>query len=135
MLDTARSSSNPPNVKQLTEAQRSTTKPQPSAAASRSPASKPSSAAKPAPTPSATFNQKTNSYTFSTSLLKLQVDISPATVGQNAIHLYAVKPDGSGPQTVVEAGGVAAYRTRRVRNPLIRRLGRHGVRPGTSWEK
>ncbi|WP_432979287.1 copper resistance CopC/CopD family protein [Dactylosporangium sp. CA-233914] len=44
----------------------------------------------------------------STSLLKLQVDISPATVGQNSIHLYAVKPDGSGPQTVVEWKATAA---------------------------
>lgn len=44
----------------------------------------------------------------STSLLKLQVDISPATVGPNSIHLYAVKPDGSGPQTVVEWKATAA---------------------------
>ncbi|WP_433210354.1 copper resistance CopC/CopD family protein [Dactylosporangium sp. CS-047395] len=44
----------------------------------------------------------------STSLLKLQVDISPATVGQNSIHLYAVKADGSGPQTVVEWKATAA---------------------------
>ncbi|WP_433051495.1 copper resistance CopC/CopD family protein [Dactylosporangium sp. CS-033363] len=43
-----------------------------------------------------------------TSLLKLQVDISPATVGQNSIHLYAVKADGSGPQTVVEWKATAA---------------------------
>jgi copper transport protein len=46
--------------------------------------------------------------TVSTSLLKLQVDISPATVGQNSIHLYALKPDGSGPQAVVEWKATAA---------------------------
>ncbi|MFG2038507.1 copper resistance CopC/CopD family protein [Dactylosporangium sp. NPDC048998] len=47
--------------------------------------------------------------TVSTSVLKLQVDISPATVGQNSIHLYALKPDGSGlPQTVVEWKATAA---------------------------
>ncbi|WP_433080244.1 copper resistance CopC/CopD family protein [Dactylosporangium sp. CA-052675] len=44
----------------------------------------------------------------STNLLKIQVDISPATVGMNSIHLYAVKPDGSGPQTVVEWKATAA---------------------------
>lgn len=46
--------------------------------------------------------------TVSTNLLKLEVDISPATVGQNSIHLYALKPDGSGPQTVVEWKATAA---------------------------
>ncbi|GAA2390788.1 copper resistance CopC/CopD family protein [Dactylosporangium salmoneum] len=47
--------------------------------------------------------------TVSTSLLKLQVDISPAKVGPNSIHLYATKADGSGlPQTVVEWKATAA---------------------------
>nr|BFE65378.1 copper resistance protein CopC [Dactylosporangium thailandense] len=44
----------------------------------------------------------------STNLLKIQVDISPATVGMNSVHLYAVKPDGSGPQAVVEWKATAA---------------------------
>ncbi|MEV6924162.1 copper resistance protein CopC [Dactylosporangium sp. NPDC051485] len=47
--------------------------------------------------------------TVSTSLLKLQVDISPGKVGPNSIHLYATKADGSGlPQTVVEWKATAA---------------------------
>ncbi|WP_432831221.1 copper resistance CopC/CopD family protein [Dactylosporangium sp. CA-092794] len=46
--------------------------------------------------------------TLSTNLLKLEVDISPATVGPNSIHLYALKPDGSGPQSVVEWTATAA---------------------------
>jgi copper transport protein len=46
--------------------------------------------------------------TVSTSLLKLQVDIAPGTVGQNSIHLFALKADGSGPQKVVEWKGTAA---------------------------
>ncbi|MER7002307.1 copper resistance protein CopC [Dactylosporangium sp. NPDC000555] len=56
--------------------------------------------------------------TVSTSLLKLQVDISPATVGQNSIHLYAFKPDGSGPQAVVEWKATAALPAKGI-EPLI----------------
>jgi putative copper export protein/methionine-rich copper-binding protein CopC len=46
--------------------------------------------------------------TYSTNLLKLQVEIAPASVGQNSIHLYAIKADGSGPQPVVEWKATAA---------------------------
>ncbi|GGM72466.1 transport integral membrane protein [Dactylosporangium sucinum] len=46
--------------------------------------------------------------TVTTNLVKLQVDVSPATVGQNTVHLYALKPDGSGPLKVVEWKATAA---------------------------
>ncbi|MET7399995.1 copper resistance protein CopC [Dactylosporangium sp. NPDC005572] len=46
--------------------------------------------------------------TSTTNLVKLQVDVSPATVGQNTVHLYALKPDGSGPLKVVEWKATAA---------------------------
>ncbi|GAA3450395.1 copper resistance CopC/CopD family protein [Dactylosporangium matsuzakiense] len=59
----------------------------------------------------------------STSLLKLQVDISPATVGQNSIHVYAVKPDGSGPQTVVEWKATAALASKGIEPLTVPMLG------------
>jgi copper transport protein len=40
--------------------------------------------------------------TVSTKLFKLEVDVSPAKVGANSVHLFALKTDGSGPQTIVE---------------------------------
>jgi copper transport protein len=48
------------------------------------------------------------SSTMTTNLMKLEVDVSPAVVGQNSIHLYALKPDGSGPLTIVEWKATAA---------------------------
>jgi copper transport protein len=59
----------------------------------------------------------------STSLLKIQVDISPATVGVNSIHLYAVKPDGSGPQTVVEWKATAALPAKGIEPLAVPTLG------------
>ncbi|MFF5233994.1 copper resistance CopC/CopD family protein [Dactylosporangium sp. NPDC000521] len=43
-----------------------------------------------------------------TNLVKLEVDVSPGRVGPNTVHLYALKPDGSGPQTVAEWKATAA---------------------------
>jgi copper transport protein len=48
------------------------------------------------------------SETLSSKLFKLEVDVDPATKGVNIIHLYAFKPDQSGPQTVVQWTGTAA---------------------------
>ncbi|MFI5916151.1 copper resistance CopC/CopD family protein [Dactylosporangium sp. NPDC051541] len=59
----------------------------------------------------------------STSLLKLQVDISPATVGQNSIHVYAVKSDGSGPQAVVEWKATAALPAKGIEPLTVPMLG------------
>ncbi|UWZ35775.1 copper resistance protein CopC/CopD [Dactylosporangium roseum] len=56
--------------------------------------------------------------TMSTNLMKLQVDVSPATVGQNSIHLYALKPDGSGPLKVVEWKATAALPSKGI-EPLV----------------
>ncbi|MGI5181075.1 copper resistance CopC/CopD family protein [Dactylosporangium sp. CA-152071] len=46
--------------------------------------------------------------TVTTNLVKLEVDVSPGRVGPNTVHLYALKPDGSGPQTVAEWKATAA---------------------------
>lgn len=46
--------------------------------------------------------------TVTTNLVKLEVDVSPGRVGPNTIHLYALKPDGSGPQSVAEWKATAA---------------------------
>jgi copper transport protein len=48
------------------------------------------------------------SQTFSTKIFKVEVDVEPAAKGVNIIHLYAFKPDQSGPQTVVQWSGTAA---------------------------
>ncbi|GAA2620555.1 copper resistance protein CopC [Dactylosporangium fulvum] len=56
--------------------------------------------------------------TMSTNLMKLQVDVSPATVGQNSVHLYALKPDGSGPLKVVEWKATAALPSKGI-EPLV----------------
>ena len=48
------------------------------------------------------------SATVTTNLVKLEVDVSPGKVGPNTVHLYAFKPDGSGPLSVVEWKATAA---------------------------
>ncbi|HTJ35259.1 MAG TPA: copper resistance protein CopC [Dactylosporangium sp.] len=61
--------------------------------------------------------------TVTTNLLKLQVDISPGQVGLNAVHLYALKPDGSGPQTVVEWRATAALPSKEIEPLAVPLLG------------
>jgi copper transport protein len=80
--------------------------------------------------------------TVSTNLLKLQVDISPAKAGLNAIHLFAVKPDGSGPQTVVEwraTAGLPAKGIEPLTVPMLaigddHAVGQVTLTPGGTWE-
>ena len=54
-------------------------------------------------TPAGPFSE-----TLSTKLFKVEIDLLPAAKGVNTIHLYAFKPDQSGPQTVVQWSGTAA---------------------------
>jgi len=54
---------------------------------------------------------------------EVQVDISPGQVGLNAVHLYALKPDGSGPQTVVEWRATAALPSKEIEPLAVPLLG------------
>ena len=46
--------------------------------------------------------------TLTSTQFRLEVDVAPAKVGPNTIHLYAFQADGNGPRTVVEWKGTAA---------------------------
>jgi copper transport protein len=80
--------------------------------------------------------------TVTTNLLKLQIDISPATVGPNSIHLYALKADGVTPQTVVEWKATAALPAKGIEPITVptlavgddHALGQVTLNPGGTWE-
>lgn len=63
------------------------------------------------------------STTVTTTLVKLEVDVSPGRVGPNTVHLYAFKPDGSGPQTVVEWKATAALPAKGIEPIVLPTLG------------
>ncbi|MEV0133604.1 copper resistance protein CopC [Dactylosporangium sp. NPDC050688] len=58
------------------------------------------------------------STTVTTNLVKLEVDVSPGRVGPNTVHLYAMKPDGSGPQSVAEWKATAALPSKGI-EPIV----------------
>jgi copper transport protein len=67
--------------------------------------------------------------TLTTSTMALQVDIFPATVGNNSIHLYAYTPDNK-PLTVVEWTATAALPSKGIEPiaiPLLRLTDFHAV--------
>ncbi|HEX5199979.1 MAG TPA: copper resistance protein CopC [Actinoplanes sp.] len=71
----------------------------------------------------------TVSQTLTSSTMALQVDIFPATVGNNSIHLYAYTPDNK-PLTVVEWTGTAALPAKGIEPieiPLLRITDFHAV--------
>ncbi|WP_203728426.1 copper resistance CopC/CopD family protein [Paractinoplanes durhamensis] len=71
----------------------------------------------------------TVSQTVTSSTMALQVDIFPATVGNNSIHLYAYTPDNK-PLTVVEWTGTAALESKGIEPiqiPLLRITDFHAV--------
>ncbi len=71
----------------------------------------------------------TVSKTLTNSTMALQVDIFPATVGNNSIHLYAYTPDNK-PLTVVEWTGTAALQSKGIEPipiPLLRITDFHAV--------
>ncbi|MGI5245193.1 copper resistance CopC/CopD family protein [Dactylosporangium sp. CA-139066] len=80
--------------------------------------------------------------TVSSDLLKLQIDISPGQVGLNAIHLYALKPDGVQPQTVVEWKVTAALPSKGIEPITVPTLaigddhavGQVTLNPAGTWE-
>jgi copper transport protein len=81
-------------------------------------------AAETAATTSSTVTQ-----TLTSSTMALQVDIFPATVGNNSIHLYAYTPDNK-PLTVVEWTGTAALESKGIEPiqiPLLRITDFHAV--------
>jgi copper transport protein len=63
------------------------------------------------------------STTVTTNLVKLEVDVSPGRVGPNTVHLYALKPDGSGPLTVVEWKATAALPAKGIEPIVLPTLG------------
>jgi copper transport protein len=71
----------------------------------------------------------TVSQTLTSSTMAMQVDIFPATVGNNSIHLYAYTPDNK-PLTVVEWSGTAALESKGIEPiqiPLLRITDFHAV--------
>jgi copper transport protein len=75
----------------------------------------------------ATTNTVTKTLTSST--MALQVDIFPAAVGNNSIHLYAYTPDNK-PLTVVEWSATAALPAKGIEPiqiPLLRLTDFHAV--------
>jgi len=71
----------------------------------------------------------TVSQTLTSSTMAMQVDIFPATVGNNSIHLYAYTPDNK-PLTVVEWSGTAALPAKGIEPieiPLLRITDFHAV--------
>ena len=67
--------------------------------------------------------------TLTSSTMAMQVDIFPATVGNNSIHLYAYTPDNK-PLTVVEWTGTAALAAKGIEPiqiPLLRITDFHAV--------
>jgi len=71
----------------------------------------------------------TVSQTLTSSTMALQVDIFPATVGNNSLHLYAYTPDNK-PLTVVEWTGTAALPAKGIEPieiPLLRITDFHAV--------
>jgi copper transport protein len=71
----------------------------------------------------------TVSQTLTSSTMALQVDIFPASVGNNSIHLYAYTPDNK-PLTVVEWTGTAALSAKGIEPieiPLLRITDFHAV--------
>jgi copper transport protein len=71
----------------------------------------------------------TVSRTLNTQNMALQVDIFPATVGNNSLHLYAYTPDNK-PLTVVEWTGTAALPAKGIEPisiPLLRLTDFHAV--------
>ena len=58
------------------------------------------------------------STTVTTNLVKLEVEVSPGRVGPNTVHLYALKPDGSGPQSVAEWKATAALPSKGI-EPIV----------------
>lgn len=71
----------------------------------------------------------TVSQTLTSSTMALQVDVFPATVGNNSIHLYAYTPDNK-PLTVVEWTGTAALSAKGIEPiqiPLLRITDFHAV--------
>ena len=67
--------------------------------------------------------------TLTSSTMAMQVDIFPATVGNNSIHLYAYTPDNR-PLTVVEWTGTAAMASKGIEPiqiPLLRITDFHAV--------
>ncbi|WP_306206321.1 copper resistance CopC/CopD family protein [Actinoplanes sp. RD1] len=72
---------------------------------------------------------QTVSQTLRDDSMTLQVDIFPATVGNNSIHLYAYTPDNK-PLTVVEWSGTAALESKGIEPievPLLRITDFHAV--------
>ncbi|MEV4509634.1 copper resistance protein CopC [Dactylosporangium sp. NPDC049525] len=61
--------------------------------------------------------------TITTNLVKLEVDVSPGRVGPNTVHLYALKPDGSGPLSVVEWKATAALPAKGIEPIVLPTLG------------
>jgi copper transport protein len=71
----------------------------------------------------------TVSQTVSNSTMALKVDVFPATVGNNSLHLYAYTPDNK-PLTVVEWGATAALPAKGIEPieiPLLRLTDFHAV--------
>ncbi|WP_433375519.1 copper resistance CopC/CopD family protein [Actinoplanes sp. CA-142083] len=71
----------------------------------------------------------TVSQTLTSSTMAMQIDIFPATVGNNSIHLYAYTPDNK-PLTVVEWTGTAALPAKGIEPieiPLLRITDFHAV--------
>jgi copper transport protein len=71
----------------------------------------------------------TVSQTLTSSTMAMQVDIFPATVGNNSIHLYAYTPDNK-PLTVVQWSGTAALSAKGIEPieiPLLRITDFHAV--------
>nr|WP_213011483.1 copper resistance protein CopC [Actinoplanes toevensis] len=71
----------------------------------------------------------TVSQTLTSSTMAMQVDIFPAAVGNNSIHLYAYTPDNK-PLTVVEWTGTAALESKGIEPiqiPLLRITDFHAV--------
>jgi len=67
--------------------------------------------------------------TLTNSTMALQVDISPGTVGNNSLHLYAYTPDNK-PQTVVEWTATAALPAKGIEPiqiPLLRITDFHAI--------
>nr|WP_239135772.1 copper resistance protein CopC [Dactylosporangium siamense] len=61
--------------------------------------------------------------TVTTNLVKLEVDVSPGRVGPNTVHLYALKPDGSGPLSVAEWKATAALPAKGIEPIVLPTLG------------
>jgi copper transport protein len=71
----------------------------------------------------------TVSQTLTSSTMAMQVDMFPATVGNNSLHLYAYTPDNK-PLTVVEWSGTAALPAKGIEPiqiPLLRITDFHAV--------